>query len=228
MRPDIDYVKNKFREYNELIFARYRYGKLPECEVRITSAGRSLGLFSAPVSHLLPVRRDPRDCYIRISNRLDLPADQLDDIIIHEMIHYYIWYNKIADTGPHGKVFCCMMNDINRRHGRNITVRVQLDETIRQSDNVRNHHYILYTRWRNGQEGLTPVARTRIFRLHELFSGIPDVIEMKWFYTSDTYFNSYPRFQSARMLAVTEEMRTHLTTNSVECVCDGTSFRPKN
>ena len=51
------------------------------------------------------------DFKLRINKRIDLPEQEIEDIIIHEMIHYHIAYNGIKDTSTHGRVF---MNKISR------------------------------------------------------------------------------------------------------------------
>ena len=43
-------------------------------------------------------------------------------MLLHEMIHYYIAYNNIQDTAPHGDVFKAMMNRLNREYGWNMKV----------------------------------------------------------------------------------------------------------
>ena len=63
-------------------------------------------------------------CYdfkLRINKRIDLPEADIEDIIIHEMIHYHIAYRGIKDTSTHGRVFKMLMNDINKRFGRQVS-----------------------------------------------------------------------------------------------------------
>ena len=63
-------------------------------------------------------------CYdfkLRINKRIDLPEADIEDIIIHEMIHYHIAYRGIKDTSTHGMVFKMLMNDINKRFGRQVS-----------------------------------------------------------------------------------------------------------
>ena len=58
----------------------------------------------------------------------------LEDTIIHEMIHYHILSNQLQDTSAHGKLFRKMMDDINARFGRNVTISHKPTEEEREKD----------------------------------------------------------------------------------------------
>ena len=45
---------------------------------------------------------------------------ELEDRIIHDMIHLYITHMKITDTGKHGLVFRRITERINREYSRNV------------------------------------------------------------------------------------------------------------
>lgn len=221
MRADIEFVRTRFRRFNRELFM----DTLPEPPLRISDAGRAMGMFvsSGPRVAGRPLAGA---CRLEISNRHDLAPAELEDIIIHEMIHYYIWYNGLRDTSPHGRLFRGMMNAINTRHVRHITVRHALSAESRASDCKRKNHYILYTRWRDGREGFTRMARTRIFEMWRVFSSLSDVVEMRWYYTTDPFFNRFPGFTTPKYMALTDEIRRHLA-GCVECECDGTRFAAK-
>lgn len=118
MRPTVEFLKRNFDEFNRLMFD----GQLPELPIAVGNARRSLGGL-----HFVKVRKmfgavEYRNFHIRISAGFDLDESEIEDVLIHEMIHYYILYNKVEDTSPHGKVFRKMMKDINAHFGRNISV----------------------------------------------------------------------------------------------------------
>ena len=54
------------------------------------------------------------DFSISVSNYYKLTTEQIDDVLIHEMIHYSIAYTGLKDTSSHGIVFRGMMDKINR------------------------------------------------------------------------------------------------------------------
>lgn len=57
---------------------------------------------------------------ISVSNYYDFNEEQLRDIIVHEMIHYFIAYNDIKDNKEHGKIFLSIAERLNSEFGLNI------------------------------------------------------------------------------------------------------------
>jgi len=57
-----------------------------------------------------------------ISTKVDLPEAEVEDTIIHEMIHYWILSNQMQDTGPHGDIFKAKMKEINMKYNRNLSI----------------------------------------------------------------------------------------------------------
>ena len=222
MKPDLAYIKDRFRYFNSRIFV----SPLPEPKFQISDAATHAGMFIGKYrADGYPVTV-PLECCIRISRRHDLEPTVLDDVLIHEMIHYWLWYNNMRDTAPHGVLFLRLMNEINRRFSRNITVSHRITAESRGSDSKVKPHYILVTRWKDGSEGLTPMARTRIFEMHDVFLRNPDVVEMKWYFTMDPYFNRFRTFRVPKYYLMTDEMRGKLQV-STECICDGRELGQK-
>lgn len=58
---------------------------------------------------------------IKFSDCFDFPDDVFRDIMVHEMIHYYIAWNGIKDNKSHGKVFMQMANELNEKYGLHVT-----------------------------------------------------------------------------------------------------------
>lgn len=57
-----------------------------------------------------------------MNTRIELSEDEIEDTIIHEMIHYYIGYNQLEDTSAHGAIFQQVMNAINEKYGRHLSI----------------------------------------------------------------------------------------------------------
>ena len=60
---------------------------------------------------------------IFMSNCFIYPKKDFIDTMVHEMIHYYISWNKIKDNGSHGKVFMKIANEMNNKYSLNITIK---------------------------------------------------------------------------------------------------------
>ena len=54
------------------------------------------------------------DCY-------DFPEEDFREIMVHELIHYYIAWNGIKDNKDHGREFMRIANEINEKYGLNVT-----------------------------------------------------------------------------------------------------------
>ena len=128
MRANLNYLYKKFVEFNETIFK----SSLPPIEIKISRGGKVLGCLHKKTSRL-----GLRTSYsMTFTNRYDMPEQMLEDILIHEMIHYRVALDGIADTSMHGDCFKAIMNQINREHGRNISLRVELPKQVLESDNM--------------------------------------------------------------------------------------------
>lgn len=46
------------------------------------------------------------------------------NVLVHEMIHYYIAYNKIEDNEDHGVEFMKLTESLNRKYGLSITKKI--------------------------------------------------------------------------------------------------------
>lgn len=56
------------------------------------------------------------DCY-------DFDERDFIDIMVHEMIHYYIALNGIKDNNDHGNEFQRIMNELNEKYGLNVEIK---------------------------------------------------------------------------------------------------------
>ncbi|MDE6295623.1 MAG: SprT-like domain-containing protein, partial [Muribaculaceae bacterium] len=130
MRANFIFVKERVSHFNKLIFG----GELPEIRIMISTSGSTLGTFSHPRIKGRPTISDISRCVLRISNRYDLSETEIEDTIIHELIHYYIWLSGIHNETPHGESFMRLMKNINKKFGRNISVRSTKTEEMMDGD----------------------------------------------------------------------------------------------
>jgi predicted SprT family Zn-dependent metalloprotease len=173
-------LSDRFNRFNQEIFD----GKLPRIALRIGSATSRAGSFSHRTAY--STRGAVHQRTITISSAFDFSSDQLDDVIIHEMIHYWIDLHGPKEA-PHGPAFTAMANDINRRFGRHITVRVKAPVTSHKKFFV-----VCVTTLPDNRMGVTVVARTRI---GEMARAIPKLFkpkECRWYISSNPYFANFP------------------------------------
>lgn len=205
MIASIPYVKERFDYFNALCFG----SKLPPVPLKLSRARTFLGKcefkkrrkpFSAKVQH--------SDFVLRISTSFDLPPAELDDIIIHEMIHYYIAYFGIRDSSAHGPVFRSYMNDINSRFGRHITVsrRVRPVDGAggRRSPELRRH-FVCVSRFPDGDRGVTVCASTRLAYINRMLPRCYNIVEKTWYISDAEIFGRYPRSLKARIYKISQQ-----------------------
>lgn len=65
-----------------------------------------------------------RDQVIKMSDCFDYPEKDFVEIMVHEMIHYYIAWNRIKDNKSHGRIFMQMANDIKKKYGLDVMKQI--------------------------------------------------------------------------------------------------------
>ena len=112
------HLLSSFYLYNDEYFG----GKLPFPKFKIKHSYRTLGLFSCEYDEDGTMFNQT----IEMSDNYDYTESQLRDIIVHEMIHYYLAYMGIDTECSHGSEFRKMADDFNRRYRMNITSTIDL------------------------------------------------------------------------------------------------------
>ena len=74
------------------------------------------------------------DPVIMITDYYDFTQEQFDDIMVHEMIHYYLAYYDLDRNCRHGKEFNEMANRFNRTYGLNITKNLDISQYVKRKD----------------------------------------------------------------------------------------------
>lgn len=212
MKATIPYVKEKFGEFNELFFG----GELPEIPVGVSDAKGFIGVCRYKRRRRPDGTWERYDFRLSINTRIDLPEQEVEDTIIHEMIHYYIGVNQLRDTSAHGEVFRRMMKEINDKHGRHITIsHKNTPEQREQSYDKRpRRHVVAVVTLRDGRSGIKVIPciakRIRQYRRGLLLSGRVKSIE--FFLTTDPFFNRFPSSAALRIYDIDpDELSAHLT-----------------
>lgn len=212
MRPTIQYVKMKFDEFNILLFD----GMLPSISFVITDSVSYGGLFVCKKSRDASGNWSICDLQIRISKRFDLPEKDLEDIIIHEMIHYYIFYKKIKDNSKHGRIFTQKMKEINDKFNRNVKISTTYSKEIFDGDTRMRLHYLCVSELQDGRCGVTVTAKSRIF---DIWNTLPELFQLKkytWYASFNSYFNRFPKVQKPKIYSVDKKELMDNLENAVE------------
>lgn len=193
------YVKDKFEEFNRLIFD----GKLPPLPICMSNARTFLGACTFKKKKSWTGRTVLYDFKLKISKRPDLPENELEDIIIHEMIHYYIGVNHIKDSSAHGRVFRQMMGEINSKYDRHITISHKMTREEREMavDKREKWHVVALVTMKSGRTGIKVLPRTKT-SIAKYYHGVMrsgEVAEVRLYVCKDAFFNNFPASAALRV-----------------------------
>ncbi len=219
MHANLTFIKDRFRKFNREIFADC----LPEISLRIGNSRRTMGTLRYRKSQRLG-KTAYSDFTLTVSSCFDLPECVIEDTLIHEMIHLYIIVNHLKDTSAHGKVFRTLMGTINTRHNRRITISHRTTESESASDKAKRHHYILITKFKDGEDYITVMSQTKIFEIHHSLFCLKNVLSWEWRYSTLPHFNRYPHSRKLKFYKILPET-IQVLPHTLPCVCDGKTFR---
>jgi len=122
MIATLPFLENRFKTFNDAYFD----GALPPVPIKLGWARRSIGSLAYKKRRKWFGKVEYMDFRIRISARFDLSEAELEDTLLHEMIHYEILVNQRRDTSAHGRLFRARMKELNERYGRHVTVSYRI------------------------------------------------------------------------------------------------------
>lgn len=205
----IAYLKEAFTHYNQLIFQ----GKLPLPALKLSRGKTRLGQMAC--KRRTHWRRTIYSDYtISISTYYALNKEEIDDVLIHEMIHYYIAYTRQKDTSAHGVIFRQMMADINQRFGRHITISTRTKDIPTRIAQKPKKFLVVALETIDKQYFLSSVMPSAARKVANMISRSREIKKYNWYYTYDEYFRDMPRVRSLRgrkvSLEVYIEMRSKM------------------
>lgn len=224
MEITVDCIEKKFEEFNRLMFGN----KLPKIPVQLSDAKTFLG------QCVFKKRRTQAggvECYdfrLRINTRIPMSVQELEDTIIHEMIHYYIGVNQLQDTSAHGKLFCKLMDEINTRHGRHIKISHRSTKEQSEAAQAKDVRYrvVAVVSFHNGRTGVKVLPRVlpSILKYYNAVSSNREVKSIQLYMSKNTFFACYPSSASLRVHYVDETQVMEQLRGAERMGCDGKSI----
>ena len=200
MRATLSFLENRFDTYNRDFFR----GELPRPLMHISSARSFMGQFK--VERQRSTAGKIKETYhLTLSERYDLDERTLEDVVIHEMIHFLIHFKKIKDSSSHGKHFQELMNEINKRFGRHITVSHRCSKEELESDSAKTHSIVCLCTMTDGRKLVCRVSQSKVFEIHRSFQEWDKVEKEEWYWVYGSYFNRYRRVLTPRLFSVDKE-----------------------
>lgn len=113
--------------YNE----KYFDGKLPIPMFDLLHSFRTCGYFNCDYKQGW-FSRTLYNFRISMTDYYDFTPKQFEDILVHEMIHYYLAYFGIDKSLSHGREFKKMAKRLNQAYGLNITKTLDISQYKRR------------------------------------------------------------------------------------------------
>ena len=117
MQINTEWIAVNFDRFNKDYFG----GRLTPPKFSVNNARTRLGSMAFKWKRSL-LKRESYDYIIRLSNYYDIPEVEFQNVLLHEMIHYYIAVNRFKDDSVHGTMFRSIAQRINKQ-GWNVVVR---------------------------------------------------------------------------------------------------------
>lgn len=216
MIPTLEYLNSRFDHYNDMCFE----GKLPKVTIELATSKHFLGKFAYRQNRLT---RRYSDVKIKINRRLDCDEALIDDTLIHEMIHYYIFVSRIKDTSAHGQAFVSIMNVINQKYGRHISIshKSGAEDSVFISETRKKMRLVAVVSFSDGRCGvkLVPMAEDRLNAFHARIKRIADIVSVSYYLSDDSYFCQFPCSTALRFCIVAKaDVTTHLSDAKQVCL----------
>ena len=156
--------------------------------------------WQAPVSvRKMPLgQAKPTDFVIKISRHYDISERQVQNVLLHEMIHYYIAFKGIRDTSPHGRAFKSLMHTLNSRHGWDITVSSRRAPAKEGGRPTLRKRLVLAVTMNDGGHFLSVVNPAYRATLDSQARQESIIACHRWIESDDQFFHNFPTVRSLR------------------------------
>ena len=130
MKVCISEISYKFNQYNREYFG----GILPRPSFELMDSFNTFGLFECDF-----YGDEVDNPVIKISQNYDFTSEQVRDILVHEMLHYYLAYTGQDTRVRHGRAFLREAKRLNDTYGMNISSKINKDEysATEESSSIR-------------------------------------------------------------------------------------------
>lgn len=115
---------------------KYFEGKLPVPMFDLLHSFRTCGYFHCDYEQVWFSKKLFNFC-ISMTDYYDFTTKQFEDILVHEMIHYYLAYFGLDKSCSHGREFKKMAKRLNQTYGLNITKHLDISNYKRREGTSR-------------------------------------------------------------------------------------------
>lgn len=203
MQIDTAWMERQFDRFNKEYFG----GRLTPPKFSVNNARTRLGSMAFKWKRSL-YKRETYDYVIRLSNYYDIPEVEFQNVLLHEMIHYYIAVNHFKDDSVHGTMFRSIAQRINKQ-GWHIVVRTDTRKWPVAERNrkkvITRKRIVLAASTTDGKYFLSVIGPGSVRKVKLQIARTPQIREARWFESSDDYFRQFPQCRTLRGRIVTKE-----------------------
>lgn len=209
----LPFIGDSFQRFNKLVFE----GKLPTPCFMLSRARTFVGKFEARGKRDW-MGRTHWNYVLRFSTAFDLPQEELEDTILHEMIHFSLRVSDRRDATPHGPNFRAMMEIINERFNRHITVSHKSDGTSSLSSRRLSWHIVGVVSFRDGRKGIKVLPRIeqRVLEWNRRVLTSSTVTSTKYYLALHELFQRYPNSTAMKVGIVDEAELNEALKDAIE------------
>ena len=139
----------------------------------------------------------------------DIPEVEFQNVLLHEMIHYYIAVNHFKDDSVHGTMFRSIAQRINKQ-GWHVVVRTDTRKWPVAERNrkkvITRKRIVLAASTTDGKYFLSVIGPGSVRKVKLQIARTPQIREARWFESSDDYFQQFPQCRTLRGRIVTKEL----------------------
>lgn len=207
MELTVRYLRERFRMLNEQYFG----GELPMPLLVVSNAKTQLGQFSC-VRYCKNIfsKATLTGFKIKVSEYYEQTAEEIDDTLLHEMIHYLIAFRGLRDSSPHGSLFRKEMARLNRM-GRHVTISARTTKMDVAEQNKRRQHLVLALEDVRGNWYLSVIHPSYKRYVESQIRRAPSITKYRWVVSEDDYFNGFTQVRSLRARRVSKEKYGEVT-----------------
>lgn len=213
MQFTLPFIRDSFQRFNKLVFE----GKLPTPCFMLSRARTFVGKFEARGKRDW-MGRTHWNYVLRFSTAFDLPQEELEDTILHEMIHFSLRVSDRRDATPHGPNFRAMMDTINARFNRHITISHKSDGSSSLSSRRLSWHIVGVVSFRDGRKGIKVLPRIeqRVLEWNRRVLTSSTVTSTKYYLALHELFQRYPNSTAMKVGIVDEAELNEALKDAIE------------
>ena len=204
MQINTEWIAVNFDRFNKDYFG----GRLTPPKFSVNNARTRLGSMAFKWKRSL-FKRETYDYVIRLSNYYDIPEVEFQNVLLHEMIHYYIAVNHFKDDSVHGTMFRSIAQRINKQ-GWHVVVRTDTRKWPVAERNrkkvITRKRIVLAASTTDGKYFLSVIGPGSVRKVKLQIARTPQIREVRWFESSDDYFQQFPQCRTLRGRIVTKEL----------------------